>query len=160
MFKHQVFWSSWPICFCFICFLNFLLNSSELREDNYQERPWIVDDTVKKPCKMSNTGVSKCLILTCLEIYLLTLCILNKIPCFVLRRVHWDQIEPHLWKLYVRSLSWPLVIIFMWKDDPVATCPHLLCIYWEIILSLLFLSLHDNPCPAFKNIGLLSLLKI
>lgn len=39
-------------------------------------------------------------------------------------------------KLYVGSMYWPHVLISMWKGDP-SPLPHLHCLYWEIILSLL-----------------------
>lgn len=48
------------------------------------------------------------------------LCILNKIQCFVLRRVE-TKLNLIYRKLHVGLLYWPLVINSMLKDDQVTT---------------------------------------
>lgn len=76
-------------------------------------------------------------ILNCLGIYLLTLCTPNKIQCFLLRRVHWDQTEPHLLKIICGINVLASCYSFYVGGWPSHHFPHLHCIYWEIILSLL-----------------------
>lgn len=58
-------------------------------------------------------------------------------------------------KLYVGSMYGPHVLISMWKGDPSPPSPPALSLLGNYFVTA-FLSLHDSPCPAFKNFGLLS----
>lgn len=59
-------------------------------------------------------------------------------------------------KVYVGSMYWPLVTVSTWKDDPGRHLPPSALYLLGNYFVTAFLSLHDSPCPAFKNFGLLS----